>query len=90
MVSATWVGMAVPVPLGALPCERWRRGVLLAAYRMLVASRVPRLDPDKLPVCKQLQRVLLYIFRLKLCTGTVPVKYTKQAITHTLVIDLQD
>ena len=93
MVSAAWVGMAVPVPLGALPCERWRRGVLLAAYRMLVASRtsrVPRLDPDKLPVYstvvpKQLQRVLLpvYIFRLKLCTGTVPVKYTKQALTHT-------
>ena len=50
MVSAAWVGMAVPVPLGALPCERWRRGELLAAYRMLVASRVPRLDPDKLPM----------------------------------------
>ena len=50
MVSATWVGMAVPVPLGALPCERWRRGELLAAYWMLVASRVPRLDPDKLPM----------------------------------------
>ena len=43
MVSATWEGMAVPVQLGAFPCERWRRGEVVAACRMHFASRGPRL-----------------------------------------------
>ena len=36
MVSATWEGMAVPVQLGAFPCERRRRGEVVAACRHLV------------------------------------------------------
>ena len=65
MVSATWVGMAVPVPLGALPYERWRRGELLAACRMVVASRVPRLDPTRQVADTGISNCTSFYFQIK-------------------------
>ena len=73
MVSATWEGMAVPVQLGAFPCERWRRGEVVAACRMHFASRGPRLAQTSRRGCISTLQGLLFSENLPYLRMIVPV-----------------